>query len=357
MKVLSISSDRKIFDPRSATALRQIAYGKGFGTLDIIVFSRKSQELAPTALSSHVHAYLTASRSRLFYVTDALRLARGMTRPDVVTVQDPFEAGIAGLLIARHFKIPLHVQVHTDFLSPEFAKLSLPNRARVWIAGFVLRRASRIRVVSERIRKTVQEKYHLRAEISVLPIFVDIESARRIRSDPAPVRVFSRFDNKLLFVGRLEPEKNPRLAIRAFAEVAPERACLIIVGDGSEQNMLKEFAKKLGLMEGSRMVFFEENIESAKYYPPVDLVLVTSRYEGYGLVIIEALAAGKPVLATDVGIAREAGAIVTTEEQFAEALRAWFKNGPRTGELKDYPYRDSSDYIQAYCEDIRAVAK
>jgi glycosyltransferase involved in cell wall biosynthesis len=75
------------------------------------------------------------------------------------------------------------------------------------------------------------------------------------------------------------------------------------------------------------------------------------------MVIVEALAAGKPVLSTDVGIAREAGAIVATEKDFATVLAEWFKNGPRTGELKNYPYKTFEAYVRAYSDDIAACVE
>ena len=183
----------------------------------------------------------------------------------------------------------------------------------------------------------------------MLPIFVDIERFRTIRADPALDARFAKFPTKLLVVSRLEREKNVALAMRSFAYAAPLNACLIIVGDGGERTALEKLARDEGL---TGRAFFEGERDAAPYYLFVDLVLVPSRYEGYGLVIVEALAAGKPVLSTDVGIAREAGAIVTTSEKFAERLAQWFKNGSRTAELKNYPYKGFDEYVRAYCEDV-----
>ncbi|MDZ4226354.1 MAG: glycosyltransferase, partial [Patescibacteria group bacterium] len=95
--------------------------------------------------------------------------------------------------------------------------------------------------------------------------------------------------------------------------------------------------------------------ESLSYMKVTDLLLATSYYEGYGRQIIEALAAGVPVLSTDVGVAREAGAIVTTEKDFVDALNKWFTNGPRTAELTNYPYQSFEEYVEKYCADIEAA--
>ena len=347
MNVLSIGSDRSIANPHSASAQRQIAYGTRLGELDIIVFSLRKQKLSEQTLAIGVRVHPTGSHSRLFYGWDSFRIARRLPKPDVISVQDPFETGLIGLLIARWLRIPLHVQVHTDFLAPAFAGLSFMNRIRVFLAGVVLRRAARVRVVSGRIKESVAKRYGLKMPITILPIFVDVERFRNAHAGDLAGR-FARFDKRILVVARLEKEKNVALAIESFAEVAPENACLIIVGGGSGRHRLEKLAPT--------NVFFEGQQDPAPYYVLADLVLVPSAYEGYGIVIIEALAAGKPVLSTDVGIARDAGAIVASPETFARVLAEWFDIGQREGKLLRYPYASFDEYTRRYCEDIAQAA-
>lgn len=351
VKVLAIGSDRSIVNPKSASAERQIAYGQHFDALDIIVFSRGAYEQANVTLSAGVHVYPTQSRSRLLYGLDAMRIAWHLPKPDVVTVQDPFESGLVGWLIARLRGAKFHVQVHTDFLSPHFD--GAVNRIRRILARFVLARADRIRVVSNRIKESLLSTNHYQlSTISVLPVFVDIARFRGAHAGILAGR-FARFATRLLIVARLEREKNVTLALESFAKAAPPDACLIIVGDGRERRALEKRASPPGV---ASRVFFEGNTNPLPYYAVADLLLVPSRYEGYGLVIIEALAAGKPVLSTDVGIAREAGAIVTDAAHFAESLKAWLENGPREGQLQHYPYRSFEEYVQIYCNDVISTA-
>ncbi|MEK7509170.1 MAG: glycosyltransferase [Patescibacteria group bacterium] len=351
MRVLAIGSDRTVFQPNSQSPQRQIAYSAQFDALDIIVFSLLAHKCAPTTLATGVHVHPTASRSRVWYVFDAIRVARRLPRPDVVTAQDPFEAGLAALLIARLRGAPLHVQIHTDFLASAFVRSSFLNRVRVFLAGIVLRRARRIRVVSNRIKDSLQAtSYKLQAPITVLPIFVDREKFRTARAGSL-MNEFVQFRKKVVVIARLEAEKNVRLALDSFAKVAPDDACLVIVGEGRERRALEKRAAHHNI---SDQVFFEGEKDPLPYYALADLVLVPSKYEGYGLVIVEALAAEKPVLSTDVGVAREAGAIVTTPEKFPAMLASWFEEGMRTGKLLHYPYRDFDEYVAAYTSDISA---
>lgn len=345
MNILSIGSDRSVVTPHSAAAKRQIAYSQHFNDVALIVFTQGGAP-AKITLSPGLHVYTTASRSRLWYGVDAFQIARNLPRPDVVTVQDPFEIGLIGWVIARMRGAKLHVQVHTDFLAPEFR--GFLHLLRRMIARFVLRRADRIRVVSFRIQDGLERARLVRAPITILPIYIDIASFSSAHAGVLAGR-FSKFRKRLLFVGRLEKEKNASLAIESFVVAAPHDACLIIVGDGSERRALEKRVARRG---ASARVFFESHTDPIPYYAVADLLLVTSHFEGYGLVIVEALAAHKPVLSTDVGVAREAGAIVTDALHFTDALKAWFESGPFVGALQHYPYRSFEEYVEAYAHDI-----
>ncbi|KKW19788.1 MAG: group 1 glycosyl transferase [Parcubacteria group bacterium GW2011_GWA2_51_10] len=306
-------------------------------------------------VADNVVLHPASSRSRLLRFLKAVSISRRLGRVDIITVQDPFENGLVGLLSLKKLSAVLHVQIHTDFLSPEFRKHSIVNWIRTLIAPFVLRFAVRIRVVSNRIKNSLETKnYKLKTIPTVLPIFVDVGLYKSAVSDPRLALRLRPFSTKILVVSRLEPEKNVALAIRAFLKSAPREACLLIVGEGSERSKLERLAHSSA---GGDRVFFEGKREASSCYPLCDLVLVTSHYEGYGRVIIEALAAGKPVLSTDVGIAREAGAIVTEPREFANALREWFAKGPREGILQNYPYTRFNEYVRAYCDDITSCAR
>ena len=362
MRVLQTGADRSkrgILFAGTPAFERQYSYAEEFGHLDIIGFSLRSDGATELA-QGNLFVHPTNSFSKLFYGFDTLRIVRTLPKPDVISAQDPFEAGLLGLLISRMLHIPLHVQVHTDFLSPEYARLSIINRLRTLVAGFVLRRAARVRVVSDRVKEEIITRYGLKTHVSVLPIFVDVERFHSARLNLAEWKRFEGFTTKLLVVSRLEPEKNVALAITSFAATCPkaspwgEGACLIIIGSGGEERELKKLAQERNIAD---RVFFESAATPIDYYPIVDLVLVTSHYEGYGLVIIEALAAGKPVLSTDVGIAHVAGATIADEKDFPEALAEWFKNGPREMQLKKYPYKNFDEYVREYCEDVAACTK
>lgn len=346
MRVLSIGTDRKLFEERSASRVRHEVYARRLGALNIVVFTRG--QVKPVH-SGALSVTPTNSRARFLYGLDVFRIARKLPKPDVVTVQDPFETGLVGLFVSWWLGVPLHVQVHTDFVSPEFTRTSFLNRLRRLCAWFVLRRASRVRVILERTKDAISARC-VSAPISVLPIFVDVEKHAHISRTKHP-----RFKIALLCVGRLEPEKHFHLAIDALNTVreAGHDAGLTIVGSGGEEQFLRTYARKSGLEHFAEFTGWRD--DTTQYFSQADILLVPSRYEGYGVVIVEALAAGVPVLSTDVGVAREAGAMIATPAAFADSLLKWISGGPRRGELHGYPYKDFDEYVRAYCDDICAT--
>lgn len=309
MNILSISSDRKLFEAESAVAVRMRLYGGLVEKFHIVVAAKRSLGLVDMALSSEVFLHPTNALTRAGHIVRALAIARALARRgmkfDVVTAQDPFELGFAAFLIARMLRARLHVQVHTDFVSPHFAQGSFMNRIRVPLAKFLIRRADAVRVVSERIKDSLSTFDSRLSTAAVLPIFVDTE---RIICTPIQVSLkgkYPQFEKHILMASRWTPEKNIGLAIRAMGYIVKNhpRTGLVIVGSGPEGASLKELTRALGVEKNISFEGWRDDLVS--YYKTADLFLLTSNYEGYGMTVVEALAAGCPVLMTDVGCAGE----------------------------------------------------
>lgn len=106
-------------------------------------------------------------------------------------------------------------------------------------------------------------------------------------------------DNLILYVGRLDDEKRPWIAVRTMQGVV-ERfpdAQLLILGDGSNRNYLKKLIRRLKLENNVRLLGFKENV--AKYMTRAKLLVVCSRTEAFPCVIEEALTLALPVVLND----------------------------------------------------------
>lgn len=231
---------------------------------------------------------------------------------DVITAQDPFWRGLLAWRVARRTGTKLNLQVHTDLSEQSFLRRALAN--------FLLRHADSVRVVSEKIKEQVQGVIG-NGIVHVLPVYVDIKRFQDLAHEPNSQKT-------MLWIGRFESEKDPLTAIRVLKEVrkSVRDTKLIMLGTGSLENILREEAKNL-------KVEFLGWQDPAPYLQTADVVICTSKHESWGASIVEALAAGVPVIAPDVGIAREAGAIIVARTDLARATIDVLTSGQR-GELK-----------------------
>lgn len=115
----------------------------------------------------------------------------------------------------------------------------------------------------------------------------------------------------ILCIGRLEPQKDFLTAIRAFAQLDPALdARLVILGEGAQRSRLEAEIVRLGLGHSVSLPGYVTDTQP--FFARADLLLMTSRFEGYPAVLIEALAAGLAIVTTPCSPA--IGEIVTTPE-------------------------------------------
>lgn len=343
MKLLFVGSDRNLFETSSAVSLRMKEYASLVDSLNVIVFTKR--KFSQKRFASFT-VYPTRSWSRLLYPFDAFFVARRIERPDVVSAQDPFEAGLAAYFISWYYRTPFEVQIHTDFLTPEFKRESLLNRLRCFIAGYIIPKASGVRVVSERIKNSIIREYHLEKNPTVIPIYIDFEEIQNKQSNFSLKKSHPTFDSFVLVLSRLTKEKQIDCVIESMKKVIKERpsTALVVVGDGPEKITLQKKVKRYQL--DSHVFFYPWTTTPADFYKEADLFLLTSSYEGYGRTVAEALSFGVPVISFDVGDAITMGAQKTSKDTLSDDILAALRIDKR-GALKGYPYKNKEDYLNA----------
>jgi glycosyltransferase involved in cell wall biosynthesis len=198
------------------------------------------------------------------------------------------EAVLAAHLLRRHRYV---AHLHLDVGPSGRAGFLL----RIWkpaVLGPVLRRAAMVVVFSEEQRETTATRYRLDPRrVAVIPNGVDLTrfsgTEQTLHSPP-----------RLLFVGRLSPQKNVPLLLRALDGVSADFNTTV-VGDGELAASLRQAATDLGLQN----VTFHgraDGTELLELYRNADVFVLPSEREGMPLVLLEALAMGLPVVATDV---------------------------------------------------------
>lgn len=220
----------------------------------------------------------------------------------------------AGLALAREWDVPHVTMFHTverlkgqQYGDPN-APITRAGAVRVEHEGRIATAVDCVTVSTEHEGEQLRRLYGLPASaIRVIPCGVDLRAftpgtpAQRradrgaLSPDGLPV---------LLFVGRLDPIKGLDLLLESVAQMRT-RARLFLVGGNPEGDLevdrLRERAADLGIAD--RVVFpgAVPQPELVCYYRAADALVVTSRYESFGLAAVEALACGTPVVAAPVG--------------------------------------------------------
>jgi glycosyltransferase involved in cell wall biosynthesis len=283
MKILSLGLDSSVLNKNSVLAGRVIEYG---GLVDeyAIVVPSVNEEIIQ--LSEKAIAYGSGGETKLSQFFKIYQLAKKLLAEEnfnVLTVQDQYYLALIGSFLAKKYKFGLEIQVHG------FEKY---YGLRKIIFNYVLPRADAVRCVSQRLKKQLMDKFKIsESKITVVPIFTEIKVAAK--KDEVT-------KNKFIFltVGRLVPVKNIAMQIEAMKEVIKKypNLELWIIGDGSEK-------KNYELDKNIKLLGWKDDLK--EFYNMADAFVLSSNYEGWGMVVIEAASYGLPIIMTDVGCAGE----------------------------------------------------
>jgi glycosyltransferase involved in cell wall biosynthesis len=201
--------------------------------------------------------------------------------------------------IVRQLRYIAHFHLDVQPSGKLGALLGLHKR---WVLGPFLRRAQSVIVLSSAQAAFVAERYGVPADrIAVIPNGVDDRFFSLGTSrDPATRRTGA---TRLLFVGRLDVQKNVGRLVSAMASVSANTE-LVIVGDGEQRSLIKDQIDHLGL-PNVRLVGAQRGDELLRWYEWADIFVLPSNEEGMPLVLLEATAARLPIIATDVPGIRE----------------------------------------------------
>jgi glycosyltransferase involved in cell wall biosynthesis len=218
-------------------------------------------------------------------------------RPDVVHAQAHFIVGRALINEAAGRHIPV---VATNHFMPEnlFSYTKIPNRLRAYAAkkayadlSRVFARADRITAPTPRAAELLREG-GLPMEVTPVSCGIDIDKYREVVAQAVRPTV--------LFVGRLDEEKNVDQLIRAHALLPAQlETQLEIVGDGSQRDRLEALVDELGTRDRVRFHGYAPDGELLKAYARATVFCMPGTAELQSLVTMEAMSAGKPVVAAD----------------------------------------------------------
>ena len=261
-------------------------------------FYRKRAENCDCAVPALWRRYLSlpggfglpASGRFLFIrIMSELRKLHRIRPIDVIHAHAALPCGHAALLLSRELRIPFVVTVHglDAFLTSQVKGLT--GRYCRKTCQLVYRSARKVICISDKVRSEVMRG--VIADTSVIYNGVDTAVFAPRDNGPIPPVVLS--------VGNLIPIKGHALLLRAFANVQrqnPEALCQII-GDGPEKARLVRLAVELGIEKRVQFLGRRSRRDVVEAVGRCTLFALPSRYEGLGCVYLEAMSAGKPVIA------------------------------------------------------------
>lgn len=261
-------------------------------------------------------------------------------------------SGWVGRKLRERRGIPLVQQFHTLAHTKDARRPpgeSPESMLRLTAERRVVQASDAVIAATEREARVLRQAYGARArQVQVVPPGVDLELFHP-RGGRDHARMTLGGGRLILFVGRLQPLKAPDLAVRALAmldELLPDDGIptrLVIVGGPSGNGQrrvdppaLRRLAAELGVSDRVALLAPRPQPELAPLYRAAQVVVMPSHSESFGLVALEALACGTPVVAADVGGIRQVvgetghGTLVSehTPQAFAAALAPYLRGAP-----------------------------
>jgi 1,2-diacylglycerol 3-alpha-glucosyltransferase len=247
---------------------------------------------------------------------------------DLVHIQTPFVAHYTGLSLARRLGVPVVESYHTFF--EQYLDSYVPLIPSAWLR-LAARRFSASQgnavdalVVPSEAMRQVLEAYGVRTPIRVIP--TGIEAGRLPPGDGAGFRRahgIAETRPVLVHVGRIAFEKNIGFLLQVLARLILEipDLLLVVAGEGPARAALQAQSVRLGLADHTRFIgYLERGQPLADCYCAGDAFVFASRTETQGLVLLEALALGVPVVSTAVMGTREVlaqgrGCLIAEEDE------------------------------------------
>jgi glycosyltransferase involved in cell wall biosynthesis len=311
ISVLTIGYGKNIFDPENPERTRLRTCARKIKALHMIIFAHGASALGETT-DGNLHLYPINTFTRLGMLVRAYRKSAAILRarkdePWLISSQDPFETGLVGFLLHLRYGVPLQVQEHGDFFGTSWwRRESLFNRVRYIFGSWLVRRASCVRTVSQRAREHLVSVGVPRERISELSVAIDTEAFLKTDVIPPSENLRAKYPDSdffILGIGRLVRQKRFDVLIESFSRLVHSSARLVIIGSGPEEMRLKEKAHRYGVSD--RVSFIPWTSHLPVYLQQADLFVLSSAYEGWARVILEAMASGIPAVVTEVGCAGE----------------------------------------------------
>ena len=274
---------------------------------------------------------------------------------DIVHATSGGSISTLGLMVARAKKIPYVFTYYTRFnhythyLSG--GKIIKPQMIE-WLSRIFCNRCDAIIVPMAKIKDELLS-FGVKKPIVVIPSGVDTTKFRKQERGFLRKKLKIKKGRILLYIGRLEKEKSVDFLIRAFAKIYLEDPSvnLVLIGDGKEEVKLRKLAKELNIEKNAYFAGLINRDGISKVFADAEIFVFASTTETQGMVILEALASGLPVVAVkdavyDKVIKNKVNGILADNDpqKFAEECLKILNNSSYRQKLSDNASKSMQDF-------------
>ncbi len=220
-------------------------------------------------------------------------------RYDVINTHFAVPSGPLGYLLGRMFRIPNVLSLHGGDIYDPSKKMS-PHKSIIFsrVVKFILNKADRIVAQSTNTRDNTIKYYNPVKEVEIVPLAFHPPVIPRITREKLGLEKDSFY---FITIGRLVKRKAIDTMLHALSDIKNKKIKLLILGDGPEMEFLSNLAGTLNLNDRVQFPGYVTDDEKYSYLSNADAFILTSLHEGFGIVFMEAMFTGLPIVCTNHG--------------------------------------------------------
>ncbi len=218
---------------------------------------------------------------------------------DVINTHFAVPTGPLGNVLSKLFRVPNVLSLHGGDIYDPSKKMS-PHKSPVFkrVVNYILNKADVLVAQSSNTRDNAMQYYNVKKEIQIIPLayhppVLPVTDRKKLNIDKNEFIVTT--------VGRVIKRKAIDTAIRAIAGIKDKNVKLYVMGDGPEKENLQNLAAELKISDRIVFLGFVDDEVKYKYLKVSDIFIMTSLHEGFGIVFMEAMYAGLPIVCTNHG--------------------------------------------------------
>ena len=224
-------------------------------------------------------------------------------KPDIVYLHSSKAGAIGRIALAFNFRIPVLYNAHGWYFNATISKKKKKFFALIE-KMLALKTKMIINISKSEYDSAIKNKIAPEKKMCIIENGIDFDKFKDNNKYRKETREkYNIKDEEIVIgvVGRLSEQKDPMTMIKAFKLVndVKSNTKLMYVGSGNLEEDVKEYAKQAGILDKIIITGWVSNVE--EYIPAVDIAVLPSKWEAFGLVLIEYMACDKPIVASDIG--------------------------------------------------------